>query len=233
VPGKLKTQVPSTVKFADWLFLAVSPDRRMAAVGTDTGTVHLWETESGKTEQLTGHTRRVGALAFSPSGDTLISGSFDGSINIHDVISRKCLASFAAHPMRVYTLAFSPDGKMFASGSVDNSIKLWDLKAQKSLKTMNGHKRLIWTLAFSPDGKTLASCSSDRTVRLWNVALGTEVTALRLHFDPRKREADLITFLEFSPDGNTLATISSEGTLTLLRAATFQAADRVAHSLPR
>jgi WD40 repeat protein len=227
VPAKLRKEARSAVKFEDWTRVAVSPDRRVAAVGTDTGTVHLWETASGKTEQLTGHTRRVGALAFSPSGDRLISGGFEGSINIHDVISRKCLASFAAHPMRVYALVFSPDGKMFASGSVDNSIKLWDLKTRKLLKTLNGHKRLIWSVAFSPDGRMLASSSSDRTVRLWNVALGTEVTALRLYFDPTKREAELISFLEFSPDGNTLATITREGTLKLLRAATFQAADRV------
>jgi WD40 repeat protein/predicted Ser/Thr protein kinase len=217
-------EIPTSVPFKDWYGLAVSPDGRIIAGGYTDATIRLCEISSGKTDLLTGHTRRVGAVIFSPDSATLISGGHDGVIKLWNVQRRQCTASFTAHTLRVVSLAISHDGKMLASGSADHTIRLWDLQSRTLLATLTGHKRPVWTLAFAPDGETLASGSGDRTVRLWNVPRRCEVATLNL-YPGSERLADELTFVGFSPDGNNLATISGGGTLKLLRASPFSESD--------
>ncbi len=61
----------------DWevLSVAISPDGKTMATGTDTGSVHLWQLPSGKklAEVRTG-IPAVNCLAFSPDGRTIASG---------------------------------------------------------------------------------------------------------------------------------------------------------------
>src|SRR5437588_2103133 len=75
----------------------------------------------------TGHSNDVRAVAFSPDGKTLASGSFDMTIKLWDVTSGTQLRTLTGHSGTVDSVAFSPDGKTLASGSNDNTIKLWDV----------------------------------------------------------------------------------------------------------
>ncbi len=66
--------------------IALSPDGRWLAVGQLDGTLGLWRTEDWRPiAWLEGHTGRVPALAFTPRGDVLISGSWDGSLRTWDL----------------------------------------------------------------------------------------------------------------------------------------------------
>ena len=71
--------------------------------------------------------RSVRALAFSPEGKYLASGSEDNSIRLYEVATNREVAAFSAHMAAVRALAFSPDGKYLASGSEDKKIRLWNL----------------------------------------------------------------------------------------------------------
>ncbi|MEM7156563.1 MAG: serine/threonine-protein kinase [Myxococcota bacterium] len=66
--------------------VALSPDARWLAVGHRDGAVGLWRTEDWQPiARLEGHTGRVPALAFTPRGDGLVSGSWDGTIRTWDL----------------------------------------------------------------------------------------------------------------------------------------------------
>jgi hypothetical protein len=71
--------------------VAFSPDSRMVASGStgqDIGDnlVHLWEVATGMERcTLAGHQYAISALAFSPDGSLLVSGSRDGSALIWDM----------------------------------------------------------------------------------------------------------------------------------------------------
>ena len=219
--GIVKRDLP-TPPSREWSYVTTSPNGRSAAITDGTPTIQLWDTVSGEINLLTNLTRKAGALAFSPDGNTLIDGGgLEGVIDIWDVTRRQCVESIAAHSGRVVSVAISPDGTLAASGSIDGTIKLWNLKTSRWLATLKGHRRPVWTLAFSPDGKTLVSGSGDRTVRLWSVSLRREAAILRLFGGSYSRLAEEIRPLTFSPNGNNVAGVTQDGRLILLRAATL------------
>jgi WD40 repeat protein len=65
-------------------------------------------------------------MELSPNGKILITGNFDGSLNLYDLENRKMLFSLQAHKELVSCLAITADGKIFASGSYDRKIKIWN-----------------------------------------------------------------------------------------------------------
>lgn len=66
--------------------MALSPDERWIAVGQLDGQISLWRVDDGALlATLTGHTQRAQSLAFAPSGESLVSGSWDGDLRVWDL----------------------------------------------------------------------------------------------------------------------------------------------------
>lgn len=155
-----------------------------------------------------GHSGGVNAVAFSPDGKTLASGSVDNTIKLCEVASGKVLRTFMGHSVSVSSVAFSPDGMTLVSGSWDKTIKLWEVASGKLLRTFEGHSFQVMAVTFSPDGKTLASGSWDHTIKLWGTASGK---LLRTY----KGDSSCVSSVAFSPDGKTLASGSWNNTIKL------------------
>jgi WD40 repeat protein/serine/threonine protein kinase len=187
-----------------------SADGRHLAYSTADAAVHLWGVQAGaQAGVLRGHSAHVWALAFSPDGKRLASGSRypDNSVRVWSVPAGQELAVLSDHQNEIATLAFSPDGKRLASGSLDKTARLWEVRAGK-VTVLKGHTGVVGHLAFSPNGKHLATTSDDETVRLWNAASGEPVAVLRGH-------TRLVWAAMFSPDSALLASVSADGTVRL------------------
>ncbi len=161
--------------------------RHMASVGAGRWVI-LWElpeelgTREGEAaplgRPLDGHTGQVYAVAYSPDGKTLATGSRDQAIILWDVDSAEALGPpLEAHEGWVMGLAFSPDGHSLASASADGTVRIWhvgglldgtEAAAHPLGPPLVGHSNWVNDVAWSPNGALLATASSDNTVRLWD-----------------------------------------------------------------
>src|SRR5438105_106005 len=72
-------------------------------------------------QTFSGHTLPVDALALSPDGYQVLSGSRDHTARLWDAGSGRELCRFEGHSAAVMSVAFSPDGHRVATGSGDFS----------------------------------------------------------------------------------------------------------------
>ncbi|WP_293139995.1 serine/threonine-protein kinase [Okeania sp. SIO3I5] len=158
---------------------------------------------------LSGYIGEVNAIALTPDGQTLASGSLK-TIKIWNLKTGELRNNIRdAHADKITTLAISPNGEILVSGSADKTIKIWNLRSGKPLKDILAHDGQINAVAISPDGQTLASVGSDRLMKLWNIQTGSRMLTLR-----PDREYE-VNALAFSRDGTILVTGSNNGTIKL------------------
>jgi WD40 repeat protein len=67
-------------------------------------------------------------VAFSPDGQTLVSGSADHTIRLWEVSSGQPRYTLHEHHHWVLSVNFSPGGQHLVSSSADETIKLWDVE---------------------------------------------------------------------------------------------------------
>lgn len=184
-----------------------------SAALTSLGSVNL-ETPWHCIHTLTGHEGAVTAVAVSPDGFTLASGSTDKSVRLWSLATGELLHTFAGrslwfgagHRDRVNALSFSPDGQILVSASDDNTLKYWYLDQKQHLRTLEGNGWVVTTVTLSPDGQVLISGSGNGAVHLWNFTTGESIAALSGH-------RDRLSTVLLSPDGHTLVSGSYDKTM--------------------
>jgi serine/threonine protein kinase len=156
---------------------------------------------------LSGHTDVIKAIAISPNGQTLVSGSFDKTVKLWSLTTGEVRHTLTEHKHRVTCVAISPDGQTLATGSYDKTIKLWSLTTGELLHTLTGRPDRVRYLSFSPNSQMLVS-SGDWEIKIWAVRTGKLVRILAGNSNSAR-------FVTFSPDGHSCAVASLDGDLEL------------------
>ncbi|MDR2111577.1 MAG: hypothetical protein LBQ62_00485 [Candidatus Accumulibacter sp.] len=206
------------------LSIAISPDGKLLASGSEDRTVRLWRLPDGVLmKTLNMHRAEVGVVAMTLDGKLLASRDWLGSICLLSLQPRvrlwglwtdyplvKMLEGQEGRQMRDFTIA--PDGKLLASGGRfrGTNIELWSLPDGAPISTLKGHEGNLTAIAIGPDGGLLASGSTDRTVRLWRLPDGHPLATLKAHEHP-------VGVVAISPDGKLLASGDGGGFIRLWR----------------
>lgn len=192
-----------------------------AASGENTieGEVRQWDVASAKVARtFTGHRDVIYALALSPDGKTLATGSYDQKTklwNVADATERKTLHG---HNGAVFALAFRPDGKLIASASADRTVKLWDVASGERRDTLSQPGKEQFAVAWSADGKRLAAAGADNRIRVWSVSPDAKETTNPLVL-ARFAHEQAILRLVWSADGATMLSSAQDGTVRVWDAA--------------
>jgi len=154
--------------------------------------------------------KAIFALAFSPDGTKLASGSEDTTVRLWDTNSGDELSVLRGHTDNGWptVLVFSEDGKMLASGGTDKTVQLWDTTTGELLTTLIGHINSLTSLTFSRNGSMLASASADGAIRFWNTETGDPIPT---HITGHTKNVKAVAFFK---DSSTLATAAFNGPIT-------------------
>src|SRR3954453_7672059 len=93
--------------------------------------------------EFKGHTNFVYAVAFSPDGELLATGSFDNTIKLWDFKTGKEKQTLKGHRSAGYRGGFSPGGNLLAWASQDKTIRLWNPKDGSLVKELKGHTDIV------------------------------------------------------------------------------------------
>ena len=123
------------------------------------------------------HSSAVWAVAFSPDGKTIASGSVEGEIKLWNATAGRLLRTLQGHSSighvnSVRKLSFSPDSQYLVSSGNDGAIKLWGVGDGKLLKTFSGKVGNLPSAAFTPDGRQLFVGGLGGPIGSWDIASG-------------------------------------------------------------
>ncbi|MBE9127099.1 MULTISPECIES: serine/threonine-protein kinase [unclassified Coleofasciculus] len=155
---------------------------------------------------LRSHVSSINAIAFSPDGKILASGSADRTVKLWNLIHMTLRCTLSGHSSLVDAVAFSPDGHLLASGSWDYAIKIWNLETEEWIHNLSEHSGWIKAIAISPDGQLLVSGSTDKIIKFWSLETGDVKATLC-------GNSGAIHTVAVSPDGHTLASGGVDGTI--------------------
>src|SRR5260221_678339 len=153
-----------------------------------------------------GHSDYVDAVAWSPNGQFIASGSWDGTAQVWDARTGALLTTYKRHTDIVSALAWSPDGQYIASGDRDQTEQVWDERTGAPLTTYKGHTDEVSALAWSPTSRYIASGSYDRTVQVWNAHTGATLFTYRGH-------SNTVAAVAWSSNGRYIASGSWDNTV--------------------
>ena len=180
---KLELRATLTGNFTTTRSIDFSPDGKLLAVGSNDGTIKLWDTVNAKCLRiLKGHGIdspkarsyhvHVLAVAFSPDGKTLATSGDDWTIRLWDVATGESKSVLNKH-VHANSLSFSPDGNRLAVAH-SYVIDLKEEKQQPILTDSNTyHRKHNPVFSYYAKGQLLvaSAVALDEKKDIWNTVM--------------------------------------------------------------
>ena len=190
--------------------LAVTPDGMSVVSGSDDGSIDVWDVASGALVRRWQGEGRWRAMAMTPDGARLITGS-NGPAMLWDFASASRLATI--QPGGATTaIALSADGRLMMIGGVYDHVTLWDLAENRGIAQWNqGSDSWVSSVAITADGRHAFSADWEGRTRVWDVQARVQVGQLMGHGYKK------VTAIAVTPDGSRVVTADDYGSIVVHR----------------
>ncbi|KAM9780107.1 transducin beta-like protein 3 [Neosynchiropus ocellatus] len=194
---QLTPRVTEKVHDKDVNSIAVSPNDKLMASGSQDRTAKLWSLTGAATLNLLGvfrgHRRGVWSVSFSPVDQVLASSSADGTSKLWSLQDFSCLKTFEGHDASVLKVIFVSRGTQLLSSGSDGLVKLWTIKTNECVKTLDAHQDKVWGLHNSQKDDKIVTGSDDSNITVWE-----DVTQAELAEEQAKQEDQILKQQELS-----------------------------------
>jgi WD40 repeat protein len=155
------------------------PVKAAATMGEGTGLIRTF----------TGHTQSVNGVAFTPSGNYILSASGDSSVRVWDFASGEEKQRFEGHRGSIRDVALDPNG-IWAISVAGNrqhekvaewTVCMWEIATGKELHRLSGRGPSMMSVAVSRDGRRALFGNYDGTVWLYDVENWRELRRFNTH----------------------------------------------------
>lgn len=178
-------------------------------LGIDGTIVALWDLERGRlVRKFEGHSSAVKALALTPDGRYLATGSDDQTARVWDATTGRSIRVLRGHTHNVSSVALSADGKRLLTGSWDRTLRLWDVRTGRCLAELCGHAGIITAVCLDAEGRIAVSGSWDGSLRVWDLESKRCIRALPGH-------RGLVTSVALASSAQVIASGSWDNTVRL------------------
>jgi len=184
----------------------IAPSGVGIATLPDDITAQVWNASDGShIFTYTGHSSDVYAVAWSPDGQRIASGSRDSTVQVWKASH---VFTYKGHTETVLSVAWSPDGKHIASSSFDKTVQVWNASDGNHIFTYTGDAASA--VAWSPNGQWIA-CGGGNTVQVWNASNGSNAFTYNGH-------SSYVSTVAWSPDGQRIASGAGDNTVQVWQA---------------
>lgn len=177
--------------------VAVSPNDKLLASGSQDRTAKLWSLSGGGKLGLLGvfrgHRRGIWSVCFSPVDQVLASSSADGTTKLWGLQDFSCLKTFEGHDASVLKVIFVSRGTQLLTSGSDGLVKLWTIKTNECVKTLDAHQDKVWGLHGSRKDDKMVTGSADSNISVW-----VDVTEVELAEEQAKQETQILKQQELS-----------------------------------
>lgn len=171
--------------------MAVDPSGEVVAAGSlDSFDIHIWSVQTGQLlDRLAGHEGPVSALAFSPDGNSLVSGSWDRTARIWSIFSRTQTSEPLQLQADVLDVAVRPDSLQLAVSTLDGQLTFWSMSDAEQVAGLDGRRdvsggrkisdrrtaanvagtKSFNTIRYSTDGSCLLGGGNSKYICLYSV----------------------------------------------------------------
>lgn len=182
-------------------------------VSTTAGEIILYSAMNGEVVAGPWSTHRLETAFFHPGGRHLLTGGFEGQVELWDLDSGTIFSRATSHAAPVNGVALSPDASLIASAGEDGRLIVSDAATGRAVFPAVQAADEIMSARFSPDGRWIVTASQDRTAQIRAALTGAP------RCPPLRHEGEL-AHASFDPTGQRILTVGRDGIARVWDAAT-------------